>query len=135
MQAAATIHERRRIPAALVTAALTVAAFAAHIGVREFTSLEPGTPPRLVLTAILVAAFAAHIYATARAMRSFDEFYKAVHVSAVTVAFPLSMVALFAIGFLRAEGLLAEMDPRDLVLLMVLSYGGALAWAWRRFES
>jgi hypothetical protein len=135
MQAAVGIQERHRIPAPLVTAVLTVAAFAAHIGVREFTALEPGAPVRLAVTAALVAAFAAHVYTTARAMRSFDEFHRAVHVTAVTVAFPISMVALFAIGFFRAEGLLGEMDPRDLVGLMVIAYGGALAWAWRRYES
>ena len=134
MQATVSL-ERRRIPAPLVTASLAVAAFAAHIGVREFSTLEPGAPVRLALTAVLVVAFAAHVYVTARAMRAFDEFHRAVHVAAVTAAFPISMVALFAIGFFRAEGLLGEMDPRDLVGLMVIAYGGALAWAWRRYEA
>lgn len=35
-------------------------------------------------------------------------------------------------GFFRAEGLLAEMGPRDLVLLMLAAYAGGLAWGWRR---
>lgn len=134
MQAAASLNQHR-VPAALVTAALTLAAFAAHIGVREFSSLEPGAPLRLGLTAALVAAFAVHILVTARAMATLDEFQRAVHMSAVSVAFPISMVALFAIGFFRAEGLLGELDARDLAMVMVLAYGGALAWAWRRYES
>ncbi len=73
MQAAATLNQRNRVPAALLTAALTIIAFGAHIGVREFSSLEPGAPLRLALTAALVVAFAAHVYTTVRAMRSFDE--------------------------------------------------------------
>ena len=133
MQAAAVLNARHKTPAALVTAVVTVLAFVAHIGVREFTALAPGTPLRVALTVSLVAAFAAHVVVTARMMRRLDEFQRAVQLSALAFAFPVSMVALFAIGFFRAEGLLAEMDPRDLVLLMVAAYAAGLAWAWRRY--
>lgn len=133
MQAAMSLPDRRRIPVTLVTAVLTAVVWAAHIGVREFSTLEPGAPLRLVLTAAVVVAFAAHVYVTARAMRTLDEFQRAVQLSALAFAFPVSMIALVAVGFFRAEGLLGEMDPRDLVLLMVLAYGAGLAWAWRRY--
>ena len=133
MQAAASLSARHKAPAALVTAVITVLAFVAHIGVREFTTLPPGAPVRIALTAALVAAFAAHVFVTARMMRRLDEFQRAVQLSALAFAFPASMVLLFAIGFFRAEGLLAEMDPRDLVFLMIAAYAGGLAWAWRRY--
>lgn len=135
MQAVMTTSERKGIPLPLVTAVLTLVAWAAHIAIREGTTLEPGAPMRLAATGVLVVAFAAHVVATARMMRRFDEFTKAIHFTALAFAFPASMIALFAIGFFRAEGLLAEMDPRDLVMLMLIAYAGSLTWAWRRYQS
>lgn len=135
MQAAVVSPERKRIPLPLVTAVLTVAIWAAHIAIRETASLVPGAPVRLAVTAALVLAFAAHVVVTIRVMRrSLDEFQRAIHTTAILFAFPASMIALFAIGFFRAEGLLAEADPRDLVALMLVAYAGGLAWAWRRYQ-
>lgn len=135
MQAVTTTSERKGIPLPLITAVITAAAYVAHIAIREATSLEPGAPMRLAATGILVVAFAGHVIAMVRMMRQFDEFTKAIHFTALAFAFPASMIVLFAIGFFRAEGLLGEMDPRDLVMLMVLAYAGGLAWAWRRYQS
>lgn len=133
MEAALTHPHRKSIPLALVTALVTVAAYAAHIAVRELTGAAPGSPVRLALTAALVTAFAAHVIVTVRMMRRLDEFQKAVQLSALSFAFPASMIALFALGFFRAEGLLSEMDPRDLVMIMLLAYAAGLTWAWRRY--
>jgi hypothetical protein len=135
MQAAMTTSERKGIPLPLITTVLTLVAYGAHIWVREATSLEPGAPLRLAVTTALVIAFAVHVIATVRLMRSFDEFTKAIHFTAMAFAFPASMVALFAIGFFRAEGLLSEMDPRDLVGLMLIAYALGLTWAWRRYQA
>ena len=135
MQATFPTSERKGVPLPLITAVLTVVAFGAHLAVREATTLEPGAPMRLLATGVLVAVFAAHIIATVRMMRSFDEFTKTIHVTALTFAFPASMIALLAIGFFRAEGLLSEMDPRDLVGLMLVAYAAGLMWAWRRYQS
>lgn len=133
MQAALAASDSRRVPAALVTAVITIAAYAAHIAVREFTGAAPGSPLRLALTAVLVIAFAAHVIVTVRMMRRLDEFQKSVQLTALAFAFPASMIALFALGFFRAEGLLSEMDPRDLVAVMLLAYAAGLTWAWRRY--
>ena len=133
MQAAVTSSDRKAIPVPLITAALTVIAWAVHIGIREGTTLEPGAPIRLVATGVLVFTFAAHVVATIRLMRQFDEFTKTIHLTALAFAFPASMVLLFALGFFRAEGLLSELDPRDLSAVMLLMYAAGLAWAWRRY--
>ena len=133
MEAAVATTTRKRIPAPLITTIVTIGVWAAHIGVREATSIPPGAPARIALTTALVIAFAAHIIVTARSMRQFDEFTRTVHLTAVAFAFPAAMIAMFAIGFFRAEGLLAEMDPRDLVALMLVTYGAGLFWAWRRY--
>ena len=130
---AALRNERKSIPIPLITAVVTLAAVIAHIWVRERMTLEPGSPLRLLVTAVLVAAFAAHVVATVRAMRQLDEFQKTVHLNALAFAFPVSMIAMFALGYFRAEGLLSEMDPRDLVGVMLLAYAGGLTWAWRRY--
>jgi hypothetical protein len=135
MEAMVSARAQRRIPAALVTAVITVLIWSAHLAVREATNLEAGAPLRLAMTGALVLAFAVHVIVTARLFRrQFDEFQQAIHMTALAFAFPASMIAMFAIGFFRAEGLLADMDPRDLVMLMLLAYAGGLAWAWRRYE-
>lgn len=133
MQAAMTTANRKAIPIPLVTAALTIIAWAVHIAIREGASLEPGAPARLVATGALVLAFAAHVIATVRLMRQFDEFTKTIHLTAIAFAFPASMIVIFALGFFRAEGLLGDMDARDLVGVMLVAYAGGLAWAWRRY--
>jgi len=131
---AVVADQSKRIPLPLVTAGVTLAAYVAHIGVREGTTLPPGAPMRLAVTTVLVAAFATHVIATARAMRHLDEFQKSLQFAGLAFAFPMSMIALFALGFFRAEGMLSEMDPRDLVGVMLLACAGGLAWAWRRYQ-
>src|SRR5688500_16350514 len=133
MEAAITKSDRKRIPPALITTALTIAAWTAHISIREGTALQPGDPIRLAVTGALVLAFATHVIVVARMMKQLDEFQKEVQFTALAFAFPASMIALFALGFFRAEGLLSEMDPRDLVMIMLLAYAGGLTWAWRRY--
>ena len=76
MQAAMTTSERKGIPIPLITTVLTLIAYAAHLYMREATSLEPGAPARLAVTGVLVVTFAAHVIATVRMMRQFDEFTK-----------------------------------------------------------
>ena len=133
MEAAVAASTQKRIPAPLVTTVLTIAVWAIHLGVREGTSIPPGAPLRLAITGALALTFAVHVITTVRAMRQFDEFTRTVHLTALAFAFPATMIAMFAIGFFRAEGLLSEMDPRDLVALMLVTYGAGLAWAWRRY--
>jgi hypothetical protein len=57
-----------------------------------------------------------------------------VHALALAIAFPCSLVAVFTLGYLRAEGLLAGADPRDLPLVMIAVYAVSLALAWRRYQ-
>ncbi|MDQ3068279.1 MAG: hypothetical protein M3R55_00940 [Acidobacteriota bacterium] len=134
MQATLTVPARRMIPASLVMAVLTAAMFATHIGLREFTTLHPGDPIRLTATSVLVLAFAGFVWTLVRGMKELDEFQKEMQLSALTFAFPASMVVLFAIGLFRGEGLLARMDPRDLVGVMLIAYAIGLAWAWRKYR-
>lgn len=133
MEAAVANSHRKGIPTPLVTALLTVVVWGAHIYAREGMALEPGAPLRLAITVALIAAFGAHVFVTVRMMRQFDEFTRAVHMTALAFAFPASLVIIFAIGFLGGEGLLAGRDPRDLGMLMLITYAAGLVWAWRRY--
>ena len=130
---AAVATTSKRIPAPLVTTVITIAIWSAHLYAREGLSLAPGATLRLAITTALIMAFGAHVFVTVRMMGRFDEFTRAVHSAALAFAFPVSMVALFAIGFLRAEGLLSGLDPRDLAAVMMITYAVGLTWAWRRF--
>jgi hypothetical protein len=123
----------RTLPVPLIAAGLaTVVAFLAQVFARE--ALPLGSPVRLGLTLLLVACFALTIWVHVRLTSSMDEFMRQVQYRALAVAFPVSLVAAFAIGYLAGEGLFAGADPRDLPLVMVVTYGASFAYAWRRYR-
>jgi hypothetical protein len=124
-----------RSPARLPLAAclvLVAGAWIAHLFLRE--TYQPGHPLRLVVTAILAACVALLVWTQARAVRSQDEFIRAVHATALAVAFPISVVAALVLGLAVAEGLLTRTDPHDLPALMLAIWAGSLAVAWRRYR-
>ena len=88
----------------------------------------------LVLTAALIAAFGVTIWIHVRLSASLDEFNRQVQYFALAIAFPVSLVAAFAIGYLAGEGLMTRFDPRDLPLVMILTYFISFAVAWRRYQ-
>jgi hypothetical protein len=124
---------QRSVPVPLVaSAAITVGLFLAQIYARE--TQPPGSALRLVLTAALIAAFGMTIWTHVRLSASLDEFNRQVQYLALSIAFPVSLVAAFAIGYLAGEGVMTRFDPRDLPFVMVLAYGIGFAVAWRRYQ-
>jgi hypothetical protein len=130
--AARTTRSRSHGGPALAAVALVVGALVVHILLREHYS--PGHPIRLAATVVLAACFALLIWVEVRAISAHDEFTRSVHALALAIAFPCSLVAVFTLGYLRAEGLLAGADPRDLPLVMIAVYAVSLALAWRRYR-
>jgi hypothetical protein len=130
--AATTRQPRRHGRPALGAIALVLGVLVVHVLLRE--QYAPGHPLRLAATVVLAACFALLIWAEVRVISSQDEFTRSVHALALAIAFPCSLVAVFVLGYLRAEGLLAGADPRDLPLVMVAIYAGGLALAWRRYR-
>jgi hypothetical protein len=123
----------RAAPVPLITsAALTVALLLAQIYARE--TQPPGSLLRIILTAALIAGFGVTIWTHVRMSASLDEFNRQVQYLALAIAFPVSLVAAFAIGYLSGEGLLTRFDPRDLPLVMILAYFISFAVAWRRYQ-
>lgn len=124
---------QRSVPVPLfASAAVTVALLLAQIYARE--TQPPGSSLRLVLTAALIGAFGVTIWIHVRLSASLDEFNRQVQYFALAVAFPVSLVAAFAIGYLAGEGMLSRFDPRDLPLVMILAYAIGFAMAWRRYQ-
>ena len=80
------------------------------------------------------AAFGVTIWIHVRLSASLDEFNRQVQYFALAIAFPVSLVAAFAIGYLAGEGLMTRFDPRDLPFVMVLAYAISFAVAWRRYQ-
>ena len=114
------------------SAAVTVALFLAQVFARE--TQPPGSTLRLFLTAALIAAFGITIWLHVRLSASHDEFNRQLQCFALAIAFPVSLVCAFAIGYLAGEGLLTRFDPRDLPLVMILAYSVSFAVAWRRYQ-
>jgi hypothetical protein len=113
---------------------LLVVAWIGHLLVREVFPHPPGDPLRLFVTAGLLAAFSFFVFVQVRLTRSIDEFQRQVHLTALAFAYPAAVMLVFAIGFLRGEGLLAGADPRDLWMLLLLPYIGGYVVAARRYR-
>jgi len=102
----------------------------AHMAARSF--YQPGEPVRLALTLGLTLTFGLFVLLQFQLVSALDEFQRQVHATALAIAFPLSLVAIFAFGFLAREGLFVASDPRDLAGLMVFFYLiGYLVAHWR----
>lgn len=121
-------------PTIVLAITSTVALWAVHIYMREALRLLPGDPIRLVATALLVLSFSWVVLEYVRVSRKMDEFHRRVQFLALAIAYPCSLVLIFAVGFFRAEGLLAGSDPRDLPSLILLSGGLGYFIAWKRYS-
>jgi hypothetical protein len=124
---------KRQIPGVIYATTATIFLWAAHIYLREFLKLQPGDSIRLIVTSLLVLSFVWMILAQVRQSQKLDEFHRRVQCLALEIAFPVSLVALFAIGFFRGEGLLAGADSRDLFVVLLISYATGWTIAWKRY--
>jgi len=124
---------KRQFPGVIYATAATIFLWGAHIYLREFLKLQPGDSLRLIVTALLVLSFLWMILAQVRQSQKLDEFHRQVQCLALQIAFPVSLVALFAIGFFRAEGLFTGADSRDLFVILLISYAAGWTIAWKRY--
>lgn len=116
----------------LVLCTLTIGLGITHMLVRE--SYPPGHTVRLVLTSLMILALASFIFVYSRLIASLDEYQRQIQLFALAIGFPLSLVLVWAIGYFRAEGLFQGSDPRDLPLVMLISYGIGYALAWMKYR-
>lgn len=111
---------------------LFTAAWVGHMVLRQF--YDPGHPARVGATVVLIVALAAACAGQVRIFRALDEFQRQVQLLAIGFAYATSVLAVFALGFLRADGFLQKADPRDLAGLMLMLYVVGLVVAWRRYR-
>ena len=95
---------------------------------------QPGHPIRLLVTSLLVLAFASFVFFYTRSLSKLDEYQRQIHLFALAIGFPLSVVLAWAIGYFRAEGLLQGRDPRDLPLVLLVPYAVGFAAAWLKYR-
>jgi hypothetical protein len=126
------VTDRPKPVALLASGGAVVATYVAHLLVRA--SEAPGSPVRLAITAALLVSIATLLWSQVRLAAASDEFTRHVQFAALSIAFPISLAAAFAVGFLAGEGMLTGADPRDLPLIMVVAYAASLAAAWRRYS-
>jgi hypothetical protein len=98
--------------------------FPAPQGVKIATALLPILPTALFLWAVVSA------------IRGLDELHRKVHLEAVVIAFPLSILMLVTLGFLQlAVELPAEnFSFRHVWAFMPAIYFGCLVFTWRRYQ-
>ena len=111
---------------------LFAAAYVTHIALRQF--YPPGHLVRFSATLALILTFAYVVHVNVKGFQKMDEFQRLVQLVAIGFAYAASVLAVFALGFLRAEGLLQGADPRDLAGVMLMFYAAGLALAWRRYQ-
>ena len=117
---------------ALYASVLVTASWVAHIGLRGMYG--PGHPLRVLATVVLSAAVGLLVIAVIGAIRRLDEMQQQIQLLALAVAFPASLVAAFALGFLRSEGFFQHLDARDLPSVMVFLYAMGYIVARRRYR-
>ena len=124
--------QSRRGTVVLILCALTVGLVIVHILLRGI--YPPGHPIRLLVTSLMVLGFASFIFVYTRVLANMDEYQRQIQLFALAISFPLSLVLAWAIGYFRAEGLLAGRDPRDLPLVLLIPYGVGFALAWLKYR-
>jgi len=107
--------------------------FAAR-AVLEAANLD--TRLKVVVALLPIPVFAWLLVSIMSGIRSMDELHRRVHLEALAVAFPLTLLLLMTLGLLE---LAIELSPDDWsyrhIWPMVWAfYFGGLALAWRRYE-
>jgi hypothetical protein len=106
---------------------------AARLGLRF---LDLGTTGKLILSSVPVIVFAFAIVAVIQAIRTLDELDRRVHLEALAIAYPLSMLLLMALGLLE---LVIDLPPEDwsyrhIWPFLTIFYFVGLAFARKRYE-
>ncbi|HSE41195.1 MAG TPA: hypothetical protein VLH08_10575 [Acidobacteriota bacterium] len=115
-----------------IPAGVTILLWSAHVYLRSIW--DPGSPYRLLVTVLLVLSFGWVVFVHVRALMGADEYYKQVHCRAMAVAFPVSLVLLFALGFFRAEGFFSGADSRDLPMVLLVTYVIGLTASYKHYQ-
>ncbi len=129
-----TTPKKRSISAALVSGILF---FLLYFTARAFLESPDMSPTNKVLIALMpVPVFAVFLWTFIKELRGADELHRRVHLEALAVAFPLTLLLLMILGLLQRA---IELPFEDWSYLHVwqflpIFYFGGLALAWRRYK-
>jgi hypothetical protein len=89
---------------------------------------------RLGLALVPVAAYVFCLVLCLRLLRGIDELQRRIHLEALVVAFPSTLVAVFACEYLRKAGIISQFKPDYILTAMMVFWGIGLFIAWRRYQ-
>lgn len=112
-----------------------VAGMAGVIGITWLLEQQAlSAPLRLGLIVIPVALFAYAVVSYCRLVRQADELQRHIHLEALALAFPASIVAVFLCEYLRKADFIAQFKPDYALMMMLLLWGLGYVLAWRRYQ-
>ena len=106
-----------------------------YIAARFALELELPGRLRLAIALAPVLPFVLALVAAIRGIRSMDELHRRVHLEALVLAFPLTLLLIMTLGLLElAVGLSADdWSYRHILPFLVMFYAVGLWRAWKRY--
>jgi hypothetical protein len=127
--------ERLRPPSGIIisAAAWAIAYFLALIVIERMAAPEW---LRIVLAIVPAVPFAFFLWSVVREIRALDELHRRVHLEALAIAFPLTLLLLMTLGLLDEATVLSRDDwsYRHIWYFLPLLYSIGLAISWRRYR-
>ena len=115
---------------------LLIAWFFAYVGARGGLEVVSGTPARVALAVLPIPFFVGFLVSALRAIDRGDELFRRVHLEALAVAFPLTVVLIMVLGlFELATGLNPDdFSYRHIWPMVTIFYWLGYTRAWRRYQ-
>jgi hypothetical protein len=121
-----------------ITASPVVPGFAwgvTYIGARFALEMDLPAPARVAIAVAPVAPFLLTLVGAVRGVRAMDELHRRVHLEALVIAFPLTLLFIMTLGLLElAVGLpMDDWSYRHVLPFLVIFYAFGLWRAWKRY--
>jgi hypothetical protein len=135
MSAFAKRSDRSKLVGFFVVGLWGLSLIVARLALDKELDLKP-TWLRVAAALLPVLPTAVFLWCAVAAIRELDELHRKVHLEALVIAFPLSVLLLVILGFMQ---LAIELPPEDWSYRHVwpflpVFYFGGLAIAWRRYR-
>lgn len=117
-----------------IIAASFVIAYVVVRGVLEMEGLSHSV--RVLVALVPVPLFICFVVGFVRGIRNLDELERRIHLEALAIAFPLTLILLFTLGLLQLATQLSADDwnYRHILPFIVAFYFGGLAFARRKYQ-
>ena len=135
MSAIANQKDRSKLIGFFVTGLWGLSFIVARLALDKELDLKP-TWLRVAAALLPILPTAAFLWFAVSAIRGLDELHRKVHLEALVIAFPLSILLLVILGFMQLAVELPKEDwsYRHVWPFLVVFYFGGLAFSWRRYR-